>query len=138
MTLAIIAVVVLVVGALVVFCLDRIAAELGGIRMSVDAPLRARLDDISFHLSAISKIVERLAQEPPKEAQVEPWKIENEKRREIESTAKNLGPEEFVRFVAYRYQLAEDDPWVRGILKLRENVGLSAAVEAMFKRDGMR
>lgn len=141
MTLAIIAFVVLVVGVLIVYCLDRVAAELGEIRKSIAglnaSPMTPR-DTVSVHLSAISKTLERLAPEAPKEAQVEPWKIENEKRKEIEATAKNLGPEEFVRFVAYRYQLAEDDPWVRAILKLREHVGLSAVVEALLKRDGMQ
>jgi hypothetical protein len=136
MTLAIIA-----VGMLIAFFLWRVATELGEIRKSIAglnaSPVTPR-DTVSVHLSAISKTLERLAPDPPKEAQVEPWKIENEKRKEIEATAKNLGPEEFVRFVAYRYQLAEDDPWVRAILKLRENVGLSAVVEALLKRDGMQ
>jgi hypothetical protein len=89
----------------------------------------------SQELASIAKAVKELVPEPPPKPFKEPWQIENEKRDEIRSVAKELGTEQLARFIAHRYRLSPDDPWVLSMVKLRESVGLDSLITTLRKRD---
>jgi len=100
------------------------------------------IERISGSLSSISATLQRFAPacktEPEVKTGKETWQIENEKRDEINNLARDLEPEKFQRFVAYRYHLAIDDPWVMSMVKLRAKVGMDAVITALRNRDERR
>jgi hypothetical protein len=103
--------------------LTKLHKSLGAIRVSVDA--------VSRELSSISRALDRLAPERSPKVEKEPSRIENERREEIRAVTKNLRPKEFAAFIAHRYRLPADHPWLLSMLTPRDAVGLDAVIERL-------
>jgi hypothetical protein len=64
------------------------------------------------------------------------WRLENEKRNELTTLTRNLDAEGLARYIAHRYALPNDHPWVVSMVKLKEGIGLEALITALCRRDG--